>query len=119
MDAQPLVPILAAIASLMALAIILSRKGSDPVSLPGPPRHWLLGNALAMPKTREWLTFAEWGRLYGMHLNDHQIGAVSLTVRRCHIRAHCLIENIQPEIHCPQRHRDSKRNYGEAICYQF
>jgi len=78
MAAQPLVvPILAAVASLLAFVTIVRRKGRDPVFFPGPPRHWLLGNALSMPKTREWLTFAEWGRLYGKHLNDYQINRVN------------------------------------------
>ena len=78
MIAQPLViPILVAAASLVALVTILHRKGRDSVSFPGPPRHWLLGNLLDMPKTREWLTFAEWGRLYGMHLNDYWTSRVS------------------------------------------
>ena len=72
MIVQPLViPTLAAVASLVALVTILRRRGRDSVSFPGPPRHWLLGNALSMPKTKEWLTFAEWGRLYGTYLNDY------------------------------------------------
>ena len=78
MTAQPLViPILAAVASLVALVTILHRKGRDPLSFPGPPRHWLLGNALSMPKAKEWLTFAEWGRLYGTHLNDYRTNRVN------------------------------------------
>ena len=73
MITQPLViPMLAAVASFVALVAILRRKGRDSASFPGPPRHWLLGNALDMPKSREWLTFAEWGRLYGTHLNDYR-----------------------------------------------
>ena len=78
MITQPLaIPILAAVTSLVALVTILHRKGSDFVSFPGPPRHWLLGNALNMPKTRAWLTFAEWGRLYGTHLNDYRTSRVN------------------------------------------
>ena len=66
MIAQPLVvPAFVAVASLVALFAILRHKGRDSVSFPGPPRLWLLGNALNMPKGREWLTFAEWGKLYG------------------------------------------------------
>jgi hypothetical protein len=79
MDSQALIPTLA-VASLVTLAIILRGKGRDPVSLPGPPRHWLLGNALSMPSAREWLTFTEWGRLYGMQPYDYQIEAPLLTV---------------------------------------
>ena len=78
MNAQPLVvPILAAITSLVAFVAISRRKGRDPVFFPGPPRHWLLGNALSMPKTREWLTFAEWGRLYGTRLIDYRSNRVN------------------------------------------
>ena len=78
MIAQHLViPILAAVASLVALVTILHRKGRDSVSFPGPPGHWLLGNALDMPKSREWLTFAEWGRLYGTYLNDYRTSRVN------------------------------------------
>ena len=84
MIAQPLVtPILVAVASLVALVTILHRKGRDSVSFPGPPRHWLLGNALSMPKTKEWLTFAEWGRLYGEHLNDYQTSRVNRYSSSC------------------------------------
>jgi cytochrome P450 len=32
---------------------------------PGPPKWPLLGNLLDMPTTKEWLTFAQWGRTYG------------------------------------------------------
>jgi hypothetical protein len=78
MDAQLLlVTTLATVASLVAFVIILRRTGCESLSFPGPPRHWLLGNALSMPKAREWLTFAEWGRLYGTHPNDYRITRVN------------------------------------------
>ena len=78
MISHPLVvPAFVAVASLVALIAILHLKGRDYVSFPGPPRLWLLGNALNMPKTREWLTFAEWGRLYGTHLNDYRTNGVN------------------------------------------
>ena len=32
---------------------------------PGPPPIPFLGNVIQMPKEREWITFAEWGRKYG------------------------------------------------------
>lgn len=41
-------------------------------SLPGPPRLPLLGNALQMPRIREWVVYAEWAKKYGKiynHLN--------------------------------------------------
>ena len=111
MIAQPLVtPILVAVASLVALVTILHRKGRDSVSFPGPPRHWLLGNALSMPKTKEWLTFAEWGRLYGEHLNDYR--PAESTATHHHVRAYCLVENIWAKIHPSKHSRESKRNHG-------
>lgn len=35
-------------------------------ALPPGPRKWpLLGNIFDMPSEKEWLKFAEWGRVYG------------------------------------------------------
>lgn len=34
---------------------------------PGPPRLPILGNALQMPTQREWLTFSEWAKKYGIY----------------------------------------------------
>lgn len=46
---------------------LLSKKPLGP--LPPGPRAWpLLGNLLDMPTTREWETFAELGRKYGMSI---------------------------------------------------
>jgi cytochrome P450 len=43
------------------LSISLAR-----VALPPGPKKWpLLGNILDMPTTKEWLTFAQWGQIYG------------------------------------------------------
>ncbi|PCH37164.1 cytochrome P450 [Wolfiporia cocos MD-104 SS10] len=38
---------------------------------PGPPKLPIIGNALQIPKEREWLTFNEWSKQYGeiMHLS--------------------------------------------------
>lgn len=38
-------------------------------NLPPGPKKWpLLGNLLDMPTAKEWLTFAQWGRTYGINL---------------------------------------------------
>ena len=31
----------------------------------GPPRRWLLGNILDMPRKEQWLTFSKWKEQYG------------------------------------------------------
>jgi cytochrome P450 len=44
--------------------LVLSK--TPPASLPPGPKKWpVLGNILDMPTAKEWLTFAEWGRIYG------------------------------------------------------
>jgi hypothetical protein len=49
---------------LYLVKAILSKK--PPAALPPGPKKWpFLGNILDMPSTKEWLTFAEWGRSYG------------------------------------------------------
>ena len=119
MIVQPLViPTLAAVASLVALVTILRRRGRDSVSFPGPPRHWLLGNALSMPKTKEWLTFAEWEDYTVRTLTTTGLSGSIITAHH-HIRAYCLVESIWANVHPSKHSRESKRNHGEAIRYQF
>jgi len=41
-------------------------RSSSSVPLPPGPMQWpLLGNLLAMPSSKEWLTFAIWGEKWG------------------------------------------------------
>jgi hypothetical protein len=54
---------------LGALGLFLVQRILDKKPLgrlpPGPKKWPLLGNMLDMPTSKEWLTFAEWGRTYG------------------------------------------------------
>ncbi|KIJ40651.1 hypothetical protein M422DRAFT_256343 [Sphaerobolus stellatus SS14] len=54
-------------ALLLALVILSRRRIPRGLKLPpGPPPKFLVGNAFDMPKEREWETFAEWAKEYGM-----------------------------------------------------
>ena len=69
-----------ALAALI-LAWALSRKRTGRFSQyplpPGPKGIPLVGNLWDMPKEKEWITFAEWGKQYGTHdtlfLSDTQL----------------------------------------------
>lgn len=51
-------------AALLAASVYVSSRNRR--RLPPGPRGWpLLGNALDMPRQKEWLTFTEWKRTYG------------------------------------------------------
>lgn len=51
---------------LLASIGLLVWKGSSSIpTFPGPRPIPILGNALQMPKTRPWLTFAKWAKEYG------------------------------------------------------
>jgi len=54
---------------LVFLGFLIIRRLLRPrlsVPLPPGPRQWpLLGNLLAMPSSKEWLTFASWGEKWG------------------------------------------------------
>ncbi|KAG8849117.1 hypothetical protein FRB91_010219 [Serendipita sp. 411] len=63
-------PTTAVVCGTTALAALLAFKtiwGSKPPGkpIPGPPRLWLLGNALDMPMQLEWLSYEKWKRKYG------------------------------------------------------
>lgn len=47
------------------LLIFVSRRQRYKLP-PGPPGLPILGNFLDIPKAREWLTYNEWSRKYGM-----------------------------------------------------
>ncbi|KAF9484052.1 cytochrome P450 [Pholiota conissans] len=56
------------IALLFLSGVLVKKALSRPSAAPLPPgpRGWpLLGNLLDMPTSREWLTFADWGRKWG------------------------------------------------------
>ncbi|KAH9942706.1 cytochrome P450 [Amylocystis lapponica] len=49
----------------LVLALLFSRRRSQPPLPPGPSGWPIIGNALQMPTGHEWLTFARWSRQYG------------------------------------------------------
>jgi hypothetical protein len=52
---------------LLLLCLVKFRpmcKGFKP--LPGPRQLPLLGNTLQMPKSHEWIKYAQWGKKYGL-----------------------------------------------------
>ncbi|KZS88921.1 cytochrome P450 [Sistotremastrum niveocremeum HHB9708] len=64
LDSVPLTP-LVLLGFFLVYKIIQTLK-VDPRPLPpGPKPVPLLGNALDLPKTQEWLTYARWGKQYG------------------------------------------------------
>ncbi|KAJ6555305.1 hypothetical protein DFH09DRAFT_570322, partial [Mycena vulgaris] len=55
-----------AIPVLVILLFLLGRRRRNRDQLPpGPKGVLLLGNALQMPREREWLTYAKWSEKYG------------------------------------------------------
>src|SRR5882724_12601520 len=53
--------------TLFLLWLFASRsksKGLKP--LPGPPQLLLLGNAIQMPRSHEWIKYEQWGKKYGL-----------------------------------------------------
>lgn len=52
--------------------LILNNKPHAPLP-PGPKKWPLLGNILDMPTSKEWLTFAEWGRTYGESVDTQHV----------------------------------------------
>jgi hypothetical protein len=53
----------------IVLGIVVYRT-SRPAGGNGPPGLFLLGNALDMPTLQEWVTYANWKKIYG-RLNPH------------------------------------------------
>jgi hypothetical protein len=55
----------AIVAVLVGVAVYSWSRKQRP--LPPGPRRWpLIGNALDMPREKEWLAFTEWGKTYGL-----------------------------------------------------
>ena len=57
---------LAACGLIYVISRLLAKRPVAPLP-PGPKRLPLLGNLLDMPTEQEWLTFAEWGKKYGVY----------------------------------------------------
>ena len=52
---------------ILVKKIFTKRSGPLP---PGPPKLPILQNLLDMPNSQEWITFAEWGKKWGMRLDS-------------------------------------------------
>jgi hypothetical protein len=74
--ASPTVLALAAVFCAFFVRYLLQRRTERRKALPpGPPGYPLIGNALEIPTSQEWLTYAKWGKQYGtteqlFHLNS-------------------------------------------------
>jgi hypothetical protein len=53
------------LATLYTLKRLRDANAIQKVLPPGPPGVPVLGNMLNWPSSKEWETFAEWGRIYG------------------------------------------------------
>lgn len=60
------------VAILVALYVLrrLMQSKKRPLHPPGPKPWPILGNALDMPSSKEWLTFEKWGEEYGKLVRD-------------------------------------------------
>ena len=73
---------------ILVKKIFTKRSGPLP---PGPPKLPILQNLLDMPNSQEWLTFAEWGKKWGMRLDS--IFHFDLLIGLCS-RRHSVCLNI-------------------------
>jgi hypothetical protein len=61
--------IIAGLVAAGCLAFFWSKcHAADAQQLPGPPGHWIIGNALDMPHEKEWIVHEKWKRQYGMSI---------------------------------------------------
>ena len=59
-----------------AVTVVLTLKHRSPRGLqlpPGPRPRLLIGNALDIPFSRQWLTFERWAREYGEYPTLHSL----------------------------------------------
>jgi hypothetical protein len=57
--------LLAAVVLSLVLSATLHKRKQRPLP-PGPSRWPILGNVFDMPTEKEWLTFSEWEKTYGI-----------------------------------------------------
>lgn len=67
-----------AIFAILPVVLVLKSKKRRHTLPPGPPGLPLIGNALDLPKSREWLAYQQWGRDYGPF---HGLVPVSIDVK--------------------------------------
>ncbi|KIJ30013.1 hypothetical protein M422DRAFT_95732, partial [Sphaerobolus stellatus SS14] len=59
---------------------------------PGPPPKFAVGNAFDMPTEREWETFAEWAREYGIEIVYVKIFNVDMVIVNSRRMAYVLFD---------------------------
>ena len=64
--------IVAGLITAGCLAFLWQRGHADAEQLPGPPGHWIIGNALDIPHEKEWLVHEKWKRQYGMSMKQNR-----------------------------------------------
>ena len=67
-----------AIFAILSVVLVLKSKKRRHAFPPGPPGLPLIGNALDLPKSREWLAYQKWGRDYGPF---HVLVSVAIDVK--------------------------------------
>lgn len=68
--------LLAGLVIFVAIKRWVDARKANPKGLPlppGPKPAWLIGNVKDMPTSFEWLTYAEWGRKYGIFHSPSQV----------------------------------------------
>lgn len=71
------------------LISLIRRTTSGPLP-PGPQRMPVIGNLLDMPKEREWVTWAEWGKRYGVPHRPLKLSQIFHTYDRRNIFSGCV-----------------------------
>jgi hypothetical protein len=74
-DSPYLVPVLLTLFSIFLIRQY-ERRSRYPLP-PGPRGLPIIGSLLDMPPEKEWEAFSKWGKLYGKHLEHHQISVIS------------------------------------------
>ena len=85
---------------------------------PGPKGLPLIGNVFDMPKSKEWLTFAQWGEQWGM-LCIRSNAVFKLTQFDDSPRGDYLRFPHGPGCGCSELSEDDVRPLGEEECHIF
>lgn len=74
----PQISTIVLLASTILLSFLLQYhyQTTQTLRIPGPAGYPIIGNALQIPKDRQWLIFEQWRKLYGMS-ETTQIGVSS------------------------------------------
>lgn len=64
------IDVAAALGTVYLVAKLIRQRARRVESLPpGPPGHPIIGNLLEWPNGKEWETFTEWAKIYGVYIN--------------------------------------------------